>query len=704
MPEQASELVKLNGVGPALADKLAELDIHRVEDLLFHLPLRYEDRTRLHRIGGLFPGATVQIEGVVEHAAIVPGRRAMLVVVVADGTGRITLRFFHFRAAQKRALSAGTRLRAFGEVRAGFRGLEMIHPSYRRLPKGEDTPLADRLTPVYPGAGGIGQARWNRLTDQALELLARGKLALEELLPGELLESAAGQHRVFRTISLQDALQFIHRPPPDADVAALIERRHPAQQRLALEELLAHHLSMLRIHRGRRRMGAPKLESSETELESDFQARLPFRLTSAQARVIEEIHADMARRHPMQRLIQGDVGSGKTVVAALAALRAIGNGFQVAITAPTELLAEQHLASFKDWMSPLGIEPVWLSSKVTGKARDKALKAIADGAPLVIGTHALMQEGVAFARLGLVVVDEQHRFGVHQRMALLEKSGGQSGDTSERAHQLIMTATPIPRTLAMTAYAGLETSVIDELPPGRKPVSTVVISNDRREEVIERVAAACAEGRQAYWVCTLIEESDAVQARAAEDVAAELESALKGIEIGLIHGRMKGADKQATMERFKAGAIQLLVATTVIEVGVDVPNASLMIIENAERLGLAQLHQLRGRVGRGAEQSSCVLLYSTPIGELAKQRLAIMRETNDGFVIAQKDLELRGPGEVLGTRQTGMLQFRVADLGRDEALLDLIPDTAGRILKDDPARAERLVERWIGDSSRFADV
>jgi ATP-dependent DNA helicase RecG len=428
--------------------------------------------------------------------------------------------------------------------------------------------------------------------------------------------------------------------------------------------------------------------------------RLPFRLTGAQQRVIEEIHHDLSLAHPMQRLIQGDVGSGKTVVAALAALRAIGNGHQVAITAPTELLAEQHLASFREWLVPLGIEPVWLSSRVTGKARQTALSAISEGAPLAIGTHALMQEGVQFRQLGLVVVDEQHRFGVHQRMALLEKSRAEKG----RAHQLIMTATPIPRTLAMTAYAGLETSVIDELPPGRKPVSTVVISADRRGEVINRVAAACGEGRQAYWVCTLIEESDAVQARAAEDVASELASQLKGVTTGLIHGRMKATEKQEVMDRFKAGQIQLLVATTVIEVGVDVPNASLMIIENSERLGLAQLHQLRGRVGRGAEQSSCVLLYSSPIGDLARKRLAIMRKTSDGFVIAEKDLELRGPGEVLGTRQTGMLQFRVADLVRDEQLLDLIPATATQILDTDPVRADRLIDRWIGDASRFAVV
>lgn len=700
VPENASDLTQLTGVGPALAKTLNELGIHTVEDLLFHLPLRYEDRTQLHPIGGLYPGATAQIEGDVEQSAIVPARRAMLVAVVSDGTGMLTLRFFHFRAAQKRSLARGARVRAFGEVRAGFKGLEMIHPSYRILSEDCKTPLADRLTPVYPTTEGLGQARWVRLSDQALSRLEKGALDLQELLPPNLLDSASKTSREIAGISLRQALQFIHRPPPDADVGALVERRHPAQQRLALEELLAHHLSMTRIHQGRRKLGAPRMPGTSTPGETEFRDRLPFELTGAQQRVIEEIHHDMTLAHPMQRLIQGDVGSGKTVVAALAALRAMGNNHQVAITAPTELLAEQHYGSFSEWLKPLGIEPVWLSSKVTGKARTSALTAISEGAPLAIGTHALMQEGVEFKRLGLVVVDEQHRFGVDQRMALLDKSRSED----ERAHQLIMTATPIPRTLAMTAYAGLETSVIDELPPGRKPVSTVVISNDRRSEVIERVAAACSDGRQAYWVCTLIEESDAVQARAAEDVSAELATQLRGIRTGLIHGRMKATEKQVVMDRFKAGEIQLLVATTVIEVGVDVPNASLMIIENSERLGLSQLHQLRGRVGRGAEQSSCVLLYTSPIGELAKQRLAIMRKTNDGFLIAEKDLELRGPGEVLGTRQTGMLQFRVADLGRDQQLLDLIPEAASQILTDNPVQADRLIQRWIGDASRFAVV
>jgi ATP-dependent DNA helicase RecG len=463
--------------------------------------------------------------------------------------------------------------------------------------------------------------------------------------------------------------------------------------------LLAHNLSVQQLHRRQRRLRAPALTRPSSR-EQKFLSRLPFTLTGAQQRVVAEIQEDLSRDHPMQRLVQGDVGSGKTVVAAMAALRAMGNGFQVAVMAPTELLAEQHLRSFREWLEPMGIHPVWLSSKVTGKARQTALQAIEENAPLVIGTHALMQEGVHFSKLGLAVVDEQHRFGVHQRLALLDKAAAQTS----HAHQLIMTATPIPRTLAMTAYAGLETSIIDELPPGRKPVTTVVISNERRGEVISRVASACANGQQAYWVCTLIEESDVVEAQAAEAVAAELRDGLEGVRVALVHGRMKAAEKQAVMDRFKQGDIQLLVATTVIEVGVDVPAASLMIIENAERLGLAQLHQLRGRVGRGGQQASCVLLYNSPIGALAKERLNILRETDDGFRIAEKDLELRGPGEVLGTRQTGMLQFRVADLARDQDLLDQIPAAAARLLSQNPRRVERLIRRWIGDASRFAGV
>jgi len=685
-------LTDLHGVGPKLADKMNALGISQVTDLLFHLPNRYEDRTRIQPIGSCQPGQRVLIEGRIEHSAIVRGRRSMLVVVLFDGTGRITLRFFHFRVYQKQQLSTGTNLRCFGEVRAGFQGLEMIHPGYNRLSGHGDEPVADRLTPVYPTTEGIGQKNWIRMTDQALALMRRGELELEELLPGALLDQ-------LKLLPLTDALDYIHRPPPNADTAALALRDHPTQKRLALEELLAHNLSMQKLHRQQRACKAPGMPPGNA-METEFVRHLPFQLTGAQTRVAGEILNDLGLTHPMLRLVHGDVGSGKTVIAAIAALRAAGNGFQTAISAPTELLAEQHLRVFSEWFKPLGINPVWLSGKVTGKKRADALHRISHGAELVIGTHALMQEGVEFSRLGLVIVDEQHRFGVGQRMNLLEK-GGTGG---QQAHQLIMTATPIPRTLAMTAYAGMEVSVIDELPPGRKPVTTVVMSNKRRAEIIQRVANACADGQQAYWVCTLIEESDAIEAQAAEDVAADLRKDLHGLNIGLIHGRMKPAQKQQVMDEFKTDAIHLLVATTVIEVGVDVPNASLMIIENAERLGLAQLHQLRGRVGRGTSQSACVLMYNPPLGDLAKQRMQIMRQTSDGFQIAEKDLELRGPGDVLGTRQTGMLLFRVADLARDAGLLKMVPSAADTLLNKHPGQVDKLIRRWIGDASRFAGV
>ncbi|MBT8071763.1 MAG: ATP-dependent DNA helicase RecG [Gammaproteobacteria bacterium] len=685
-------LPDLHGVGPKLADKMKALGISQVADLLFHLPNRYEDRTRIHPIGSCQPGQRVLIEGRVEHSAIVRGRRAMLVVVLFDGTGRVTLRFFHFRAYQRQQLASGTRLRCFGEIRAGFKGLEMIHPGYKRLSDHQDEPVADRLTPIYPTAEGLGQKIWLRMTDQALALMRKGELELEELLPVELLKQ-------LKLMPLAEALDYIHRPPPNADVAALALRDHPTQKRLALEELLAHNLSMQKLHRRQRARRAPAMPAV-SGAENAFLHSLPFELTAAQKRVAREIGADLERATPMLRLVHGDVGSGKTVIAALAAMRAVDNGLQTAITAPTELLAEQHFQVFSKWLKPLGLDPVWLSGKVTGKRRSEALQRIRDGAEVVIGTHALMQKGVEFKSLGLVIVDEQHRFGVGQRMDLLEK-GGTGG---QQAHQMIMTATPIPRTLAMTAYAGMDVSVIDELPPGRKPVTTVVMSNERRGEVIRRVASACADNRQAYWVCTLIEETDAIEAQAAEDVARHLSDDLQGLAIGLIHGRMKPTDKQQVMDAFKAGDIHLLVATTVIEVGVDVPNASLMIIENAERLGLAQLHQLRGRVGRGSSQSSCVLMYNPPLGELARQRMEIMRQTADGFQIAEKDLELRGPGEVLGTRQTGMLLFRVADLARDAGLLKIIPSAADALLREHPGQVDKLIRRWVGDASRFAGV
>ena len=677
---------ELRGVGPKLAARLADYGVHRVEDLLFHLPLRYQDRTRITPIAAAREGADLVIEGEVRAADVVFGRRRSLVARIQDGTGTLTLRFFHFSAAQKNNLQTGTRLRCFGQVRRGSSGLEMFHPEYRPLDEGEPS-VEQALTPIYPTTEGIGQNQWRNLCGQALARLRRDP-------PRDLLPPGCSPYDLAR------ALDYLHAPPPDAPQAQLREGRHPAQQRLALEELVAHNLSLQRLRQQQRAEGAPAL-APRAELMADFLDSLPFTATGAQQRVLAEIAADLAQPVPMLRLVQGDVGSGKTLVAAGAALQAIANGYQVAMMAPTEILAEQHWGSFSNWFQPLSISMEWLSGRTKGKKREAALQRIASGeAGLVIGTHALFQQDVAFHRLGLVIVDEQHRFGVHQRLALTAKSGPGQG----KPHQLVMTATPIPRTLSMVAYADLDCSIIDELPPGRQAVSTVLIDNNRRDQVVARVAAACSEGRQAYWVCTLIEESDALQAQAAEATAAELQLALPDLAIGLIHGRMKPADKDAVMSAFKAGAIALLVATTVIEVGVDVPNASLMIIENPERLGLAQLHQLRGRVGRGSAASHCVLLYQTPLGANSRQRLQALRESSDGFYIAERDLELRGPGEVLGTRQTGLLEFRVARLPEHNHLLERVQQLAVELGRDFPGLVEPLINRWTGQAIHFAEV
>jgi ATP-dependent DNA helicase RecG len=679
----------LRGVGPALADVLRKLGIERVQDLWFHLPLRYEDRTRITPIRDLLVGESAQVEGVVEAVETGFRYRAQLRVAITDGSrGTLVLRFFHFRRQQANQLAPGTRLRCFGVLRHGQHGPEMVHPQYRVL-RGE-VPVEDRLTPVYPVTEGLGQKRLGDVIAGALTRLPPD--AALELIPAELLAPLG-------MMSLREALLTAHRPPPGADVAALIAGTHPAQRRLAFEELLSHHLGLKRLRAQVRRHRAPGLPA-DPGVRRRFLDALPFTLTTAQQRVVAEIGKDLARPVPMLRLVQGDVGSGKTVVAALATLHAIAHGFQTALMAPTELLAEQHLRSFRDWFDPLGFEVVWLAGKVAGRARAAALRRLAAGAPIAIGTHALMQEGVEFARLGLTIVDEQHRFGVQQRIALRDKAatGG------ELPHQLVLTATPIPRTLAMSAYADLDVSVLDELPPGRTPVHTVVVSEARRDEVIRRIRAACAEGRQAYWVCTIIEESAQLEAQAAEALYARLCEALPELRVGLLHGRMKASEKQAAMDAFKAGAFALLVATTVIEVGVDVPNASLMVIENAERLGLAQLHQLRGRVGRGARASNCVLLYQPPLSGLAKQRLATLRETSDGFLIAEKDLALRGPGELLGTRQTGEMGFRVADLARDAALLPAVQRVGAAMLDAHPQLARRLTIRWIGAAARFAEA
>ncbi len=680
----------LKGVGPKNAERLRKLGIDSVQDLLFHLPIRYQDRTRIVPIGSLRPGDQAVIQGQVELADIRYGRRRSLLVRLADGTGGIMLRFFHFSGAQKANMARGAWLRCFGEVRNGPHSYELIHPEVQRVDEDEPAEVEQALTPIYPTTEGMHQLTWRDLTERALALLGGG--GLQELLPAAVLDD-------YRLPALADAVRLLHRPPPDQSRRLLSDKGHPAQRRLALEELLAHQLSLRMLRRRQRQRGAPRL-AGDGQLQQALLDRLPFRLTSAQRRVLDELRADLAQPRPALRLVQGDVGSGKTVVAALAALCGVEAGYQVALMAPTELLAEQHLRNFTTWLAPLAVELGWLSGRHKGRRRAALLAALADGSTqVVVGTHALFQDDVVFDRLGLVIVDEQHRFGVHQRLALREK-----GVAGQVPHQLVMTATPIPRTLAMTAYADLDLSVIDELPPGRTPVTTVVVADKRRSEVIERVAGACAEGRQAYWVCTLIEESEVLQCEAAEDTASVLADALPDLRVGLVHGRLKATEKEAVMAAFKAGELDLLVATTVIEVGVDVPNASLMVIENAERLGLSQLHQLRGRIGRGAQQSHCVLLYHPPLGGAAQERLAVMRETNDGFEIARRDLAIRGPGEVLGTRQTGEMQFRIADLLRDQDLVPGVQALADRLLAEHPDVVAPLVRRWIGHKVQYADV
>ncbi|MFP1734007.1 ATP-dependent DNA helicase RecG [Lonsdalea quercina] len=680
----------LVGVGPSQANKLARIGLETVEDLLFHLPLRYEDRTQLYPINDLLPGIYATVEGEILRCDVTFGRRRMLTCQISDGSGMLTLRFFNFNAAMKNSLSPGQRVIAYGEIRRGKLGAEIIHPEYRVQGEESDVALQETLTPVYPTTDGIRQATLRKLTDQALKLLDRHPI--DELLPQEL------NHTM---ISLTEALHTLHRPPPDMQLSELEQGKHPAQQRLIMEELLAHNLSMLAARAGAQRHHALALPPRDT-LKQQLLTALPFSPTRAQERVVAEIEQDLNHPYPMMRLVQGDVGSGKTLVAALAALRAIAHGKQMALMAPTELLAEQHAHNFRQWFAPLGINVGWLAGKQKGKARQAQQEAIANGdVGMVVGTHAIFQQQVQFNGLALVIIDEQHRFGVHQRLALWEK-GEQQGF---HPHQLIMTATPIPRTLAMTAYADLETSIIDELPPGRTPVTTVAIPDTRRSDIIQRVDNACQqEGRQAYWVCTLIEESDLLEAQAAEATCQELREALPALTIGLVHGRMKAQEKQQVMEAFKAGQIQLLVATTVIEVGVDVPNASLMIIENPERLGLAQLHQLRGRVGRGSVASHCVLLYKSPLSKTAQKRLQVLRDSNDGFVIAQRDLEIRGPGELLGTRQTGSAEFKVADLLRDQALIPQVQRLARHIHERYPEHAQALIERWLPESARYTNA
>jgi ATP-dependent DNA helicase RecG len=697
MPQllSAISLTSLSGVGAKVAEKLDKVGLNSVQDLLFHLPLRYEDRTRIYPIATLHAGLWCSVQGKVMTSDTIFGKRKMLTVKISDGHGTITLRFFNFNAAMKNSFSEGKWVHVYGEIKRGGIGLEIAHPDYKFVAdpstKQNEHSHSDSnvtLTPVYPTTDGLRQITLRNLTEQALSLL--DKAAVDELLPSGLYD---------HQLTLAQALHTIHRPPAEIDLEQFEQGKHPAQIRLILEELLAQNLSMLAVRSKGQQDNAIALSPS-LHLKAKLLALLPFSPTNAQTRVVTEIEQDLAKMHPMMRLVQGDVGSGKTLVAALSAVTAIEQGYQVALMAPTELLAEQHALNFSQWFETMGIKVGWLAGKLKGKARDNELVRIASGeAKMVVGTHALFQEQVEFNNLALVIIDEQHRFGVHQRLELREKGVKQGS----YPHQLIMTATPIPRTLAMTAYADLETSIIDELPPGRTPIQTVAIPDTKRDEIIERVRHACLnENKQAYWVCTLIDESEVLEAQAAEEISQELIRKLPDLKIGLVHGRMKSTEKQVIMAAFKANQLQLLVATTVIEVGVDVPNSSLMIIENPERLGLAQLHQLRGRVGRGSVASHCVLLYHAPLSKTAQKRLGVLRESNDGFVIAQRDLEIRGPGELLGTKQTGLADFKIADLIRDQYLIAEVQRIARYIHQYYPNNAQAIIERWLGDRDIYA--
>ncbi|GAB1652668.1 TPA: ATP-dependent DNA helicase RecG [Mannheimia haemolytica] len=683
-------LTALSGVGAAISEKLSRIGINNVQDLLFHLPMRYEDRTRITPIADVRPESFATIEGYVQLTEVQFGKRPILSVTLSDSTSKIMLKFFNFNAGMKNSLATGVRVKAFGEIKRGRFMAEIHHPEYQIIRDNQPLVLAETLTPIYSTTEGLKQASLRKLTEQALALLEKVKVA--ELLPDEY-----NPHKY----SLKEALQLLHRPPPTISAEVLEKGDHPAQKRLIFEELLAHNLAMQQLRLGVKQQYAEAL-TYQTDIKQRFLDSLPFKPTHAQSRVTADIEQDLAKPHPMMRLVQGDVGSGKTLVAALAALLAIDNGKQVALMAPTEILAEQHANNFANWLNPFGIEVGWLAGKVKGKARTAQLEAIKNGdVQMIIGTHALFQDNVEFHHLALVIIDEQHRFGVHQRLTLREKGAKENN----YPHQFIMTATPIPRTLAMTVYADLDTSIIDELPPGRTPITTVVISEDRRAEIVQRVYQACKqEHRQAYWVCTLIDESEVLEAQAAAAIAEDLQRALPDLRIGLVHGRLKPQEKQAIMAEFKAANLDLLVATTVIEVGVDVPNASLMIIENSERLGLAQLHQLRGRVGRGATASHCVLMYKPPLGKISSKRLQVMRDSQDGFYIAEKDLEIRGTGEILGTKQTGMAEFKVADLMRDRKMIPLVQRYAKQIISENQPLAEALIKRWLDNKAEYTNA
>ena len=671
---------------PAVRERLARLGIFRLEDIVLHLPLRYEDETTLTSISNAQSGISVQVEGVVAETDVKFRPRRQLVSRIEDNSGTLHLRFFNFYPSQQKALAIGSRVRVIGEIRQGLFGAEMIHPRFRALRV--DTPLPDSLTPVYPTTAGLSQDSLRKLVARALR-----ETDLSETLPDTVRHDLG--HDLFAT-----AVRLLHHPSPEVDGASLENRSHPAWQRVKFDELLAQQLSMRLHHERRNRIRAHPL-AAPVRLPRQLEQNLEFELTGAQHRVINEIRSDLARSHPMQRLLQGDVGSGKTIVAAMAALQAIESGFQVAVMAPTEILAEQHYRKFVQWLEPLGFKVAWLSGSLKRKQRDTAIEQTVSGdAMLVVGTHALFQEQVVFKNLGLAIIDEQHRFGVHQRLMLRMKGS----DSDQQPHQLMMSATPIPRTLAMSFYADLDVSVIDELPPGRTPVVTKLVADSRRDEVLARVRAACAGGKQAYWVCPLIEESEALQLQTAIETHERLQAEFPELKVGLVHGRMRVQEKAAAMNAFQSGECQLLIATTVIEVGVDVPNASLMIIENAERMGLSQLHQLRGRIGRGAESSVCILLFQMPISEMARERLRIIYENNDGFEVARQDLRLRGPGEILGARQSGVPMLRFADLEQDVKLLESARDVAGLLIASHPRLVDKHLARWLGGRQDYLRV
>lgn len=682
------QLTKLKGIGIKTAEKLSSLGIDQVIDLLFHLPLRYQDKTKITDMADLSYGQTALIEGQIVKSYLINSRKPMLVCEINDGTDTIALKFFNYFYSQKAKMIAGSNVRAFGEIRYGKHMKEILHPEYQHFDA--PLPLQDSLTAIYPKSEGINQSTLQKALNQVIALLKIDEIKVEEFLPEKILHN-------LQLPTLKDALIYVHNPPADADTNALLTGQHPTQQRLILEEILAHLLAMKKIKQQAKTLYAPELPIAKNHIQQ-FLKQLPFALTAAQNRVTKEIFNDLAINHPMQRLIQGDVGSGKTVVAALAIQSAFHQNHQSAMMAPTEILAEQHYTTLSTWFDKKDM--AFLSGAIKGKEREKTLEKIKNGVKIIIGTHALFQKDVEFNALGLVIIDEQHRFGVHQRLALRNK--GQF--KALQPHMLIMTATPIPRTLAQTAYANLDISVIDELPPGRQETSTLVISNDKMQQIAERIKANCENGAQAYWVCTLIEESEMLRAKAANDTFEELKEWFPNLRIGLVHGRLKSSEKQDIMHQFKSHQLDLLVATTVIEVGVDVPNASLMVIENAERLGLSQLHQLRGRVGRGNSKSHCVLMYQSPLGEVAKQRLEIMRKTNDGFLIARHDLKIRGAGELLGSKQKGAVQFRLADYERDKPIFQQAQKLASQLIIDYPEICQKIIDRWIVGSDEISNV